>query len=115
MIKYNNRLLPDVGKCFVVNGVPTFSVKEGTKCRELKINIKTQKISDDTFILDNKFEIRIDDTLKKRLVNKLFSNDDQISIMLNYQLDPSEEHVAIFEYMQNWRKWFSDAIKKINK
>ena len=115
MIKYHNRLLPDVGKCFIVNGTPKLSIEEGTKYREVKINNKFVQINDNTYILDNKFEIRLDSTLKKRLVNMLFSTDDQISIILNYQQEPDEENTKIFNYMQDWRKWFSDMKSKINK
>lgn len=115
MIKYHNRLLPDVGKCFIVNGTPKLSLKEGTKYREVKINTKFVRVNDNTYILDNKFEIRVDSTLKKRLVNMLFSTDDQISIILNYQQEPDKENTKIFNYMQNWRKWFSDMKSKINK
>ena len=114
MIKYHDRLLPDVGKCFIVNKMPKLSIEEGTKFKEVKINHKFTQINDNTYILDNKFEIRVDKSLKKRLINMLFSNDDQISIILNYQQEPDEENTTIFNHMQEWRKWFSDIITECN-
>ena len=49
---------------------------------------------------------------KARIVKRLFSNDDQIAIMLNKD---SGEEVDLFAYnkMQEWREWASIVAKKI--
>lgn len=46
---------------------------------------------------------------KKELINKIFSNDDQIALILNKDFDKNS-HIA-FEEMQNWREYFSNFVK----
>lgn len=48
---------------------------------------------------------------KARFVKKLFSNDDQIAIMLNK--GNSEEDDMLFEKMQQWRDWCGKLAKAI--
>ena len=48
---------------------------------------------------------------KKKWVNKQFSNDDQIAIILNK--DESEEDLLLFNKMQEWREWSGVIAKKI--
>ena len=49
-------------------------------------------------------------TVKTEMINKQYSNDDQIAIMLNAQL--SEEDTASYNKMQEWRE-FSGHIAKL--
>lgn len=48
---------------------------------------------------------------KKQWVNKQFTNDDQIAIILNK--DDSEEDLLLFNKMQEWREWSGVVAKKI--
>lgn len=48
---------------------------------------------------------------KARIVKRLFSNDDQIAIMLNK--GRSEQDDLIFEKMQEYRNWAGTLAKKI--
>lgn len=48
---------------------------------------------------------------KKKWVNKQFTNDDQIAIILNK--DDSEEDSLLFNKMQAWREWSGVIAKKI--
>lgn len=48
---------------------------------------------------------------KARFVKKLFSNDDQIAIILNQH--QSEDDMKIYNKMQEWRDWCSLVAKKI--
>lgn len=48
---------------------------------------------------------------KKKWVNKQFTNDDQIAIILNK--DDSEEDLLLFNKMQEWREWSGVIAKKI--
>jgi beta-lactamase class D len=50
---------------------------------------------------------------KARFVKKLFSNDDQIAIMLNYQR--SEDDFELYNKMQEWRDWCGTLAKAIIK
>jgi hypothetical protein len=48
---------------------------------------------------------------KSKIVNKQFTNDDQIAIILNK--DDSEEDLLLYNKMQEWRKWAGIVAKKI--
>ncbi len=49
--------------------------------------------------------------LKAKYVKRLFSNDDQIAIMLNK--DKSAADAELFDKMQEWRDWAGTLAKKI--
>ena len=49
--------------------------------------------------------------LKAKYVKRLFSNDDQIAIMLNK--DRSAEDSELFDKMQEWRDWCGILAKKV--
>ena len=49
--------------------------------------------------------------LKAKYVKRLFSNDDQIAIMLNK--DRSAEDAELFEKMQEYRDWCGVLAKKV--
>ena len=49
--------------------------------------------------------------LKAKIVKRLFSNDDQIAIILNK--DDSENDFMIYNKMQEYRSWASVLAKKI--
>lgn len=50
--------------------------------------------------------------LKAKFVKRLFSNDDQIAIILNK--DNSEQDAEFFNKMQEWRDWCGILAKKIS-
>lgn len=49
--------------------------------------------------------------LKAKYVKRLFSNDDQIAIMLNK--DRSAEDAELFDKMQEYRDWCGTLAKKV--
>lgn len=49
--------------------------------------------------------------LKAKIVKRLFTNDDQIAIMLNK--GRSEQDDLVFDKMQEWRDWAGTLAKKI--
>lgn len=49
--------------------------------------------------------------LKTKYIKRLFSNDDQIAIMLNK--DKSNEDKLLYDKMQAWRDWCGMLAKKI--
>ena len=115
MIQYNDRLLPDVGKCFKVNGQHKFTCKPTDEYEEVKIGEEFIEIIPNHFIIGNKFEIKLSPNTKKNIITKLFSNDDQIAIMLNYQESKTTKNKEIYNLMQGWRKWLSEIINKIKE
>lgn len=48
---------------------------------------------------------------KKFIINKRYTNDDQIAIILNK--DDDEESALAFQKMQEWREWASVVARKI--
>lgn len=49
--------------------------------------------------------------LKAKYIKRLFSNDDQIAIMLNKER--SAEDAELFDKMQEWRDWCGTLAKKV--
>ena len=86
-IEFNERPL-DLNSLAVSNGVVTFDV-----------------------IAWNIAEVRSYDDAKKYVVNKRYSNDSQIAIILNK--DDSDEDALAYEKMQEWRAWASIVAEKI--
>ena len=115
MIQYGNRFLPEVGKILKSNSALSFSVPVNVECEEIDIDTDNIQVIGNIALIDNKFAVTIEDErpLKARLVNKLFSNDDQMGIMLNYQSHKTTDNTKVYKLMQDWRDWFSDLIKKM--
>lgn len=59
-----------------------------------------------------KFNVEKGADLKKRLISKIWSNDDQIAIMLNRER--SEDDEEMYDFMQQWRTYFGELAKTIN-
>lgn len=57
------------------------------------------------------FNLSITNHIKKTLINHIWSNDDQIAIILNK--DNSPEDLSMFNFMQEWRNWFGKLNKEI--
>lgn len=110
MKQYGNRLLPDVGKIFKSNGIISFSIPaDSIDYEELVIDSDNiEKIGNIAFV-DNKFAVKIDgNPIKGNLIHKLFSNDDQIAIILN-------KEKSVMNFMNEWRAFFGDIAHKINE
>lgn len=96
-----------------------FSCKISDNIEEVPIIVDDIKLINDMFIWNNgknRLSVIPNGTYKdykKRLISKIFSNDDQIALILNKDCD--EESSIAFEEMQEWRSYFSTFIKtKIN-
>lgn len=55
------------------------------------------------------------DKIKETFIKYIFTNDEQIAIMLNYQDSKTVQHKEIYNNMQGWRKWISEEINKIKE
>lgn len=114
MIEYNDRLIPDVGKCFLVNGQYKLTCKLGEECDEVEIGDEIEEIFPNQYIVGGKFLVTLSASTKKNIISKMFSNDDQIAIMLNYQQEEkSEKHIQVYNLMQDWRNYISKIINDI--
>lgn len=108
MKQFNEYLLPDVGKYFKSNNKISFKVDPDSEYEELEINSDNIEIVGDYAFVDKVFAIKVSNKreMKTSLVKKLFSNDDQIAIILN-------KNKTITTFMNGWRTWFSEVIDKI--
>lgn len=82
---------------------------------EREIDITNLSVDDRTIKFDifswRNPDIRTYADAKKYIIQKRFSNDDQIAVMLNK--DDSEEDALIYEKMQEWRAWSAILAHKI--
>lgn len=108
MRQFNDYLLPSVGKCFKSNGVISFRVAKDAEYEEISIDTDNIQIAGDYTFIDKKFAVqgKTYRDLKANLIKKLFSNDDQIAIILNNDAE-------VMEYMNEWRVWFGALAHKI--
>lgn len=108
MKQFNDYLLPDVGKCFKSNGVISFRVAYNAEYEEIPINKNNIQVVGEYAFIDKKFAVqgKTYKDLKTNLIKKLFSNDDQIAIILN---NDSE----MMQYMNDWRDWMGGIAHKI--
>jgi len=113
MIIYGDKQLPEAGKILKSNNEIAFSFPVDKECIEEDIDLSNIKILGNIAMIDDKFAVFIneDRKLKARLINKIFSNDDQIGIILNYQSHKTTENTKVYKLMQDWRDWFSRLIK----
>lgn len=113
MIIYGDKQLPEAGKILKSDNEIAFSFPVDKECTEEVIDLSNIKILGNIAMIDDKFAVFIneDRKLKARLINKIFSNDDQIGIMLNYQSHKTTENTKVYKLMQDWRDWFSRLIK----
>ena len=116
MYRVKNKIYADAGSVLKYKNKVAFSF-EGVNendVLETKLNLENiQKIGN--FVVYDGLKDRITTSdfakLKSKFVNKQFTNDDQIAIMLNK--DDSEEDLFLFDKMQEWRAWAGIIAKKI--
>ena len=116
MYRVKNKIYADAGCVLKYKNKVAFSF-EGVNendVLETKLNLENiQKIGN--FVVYDGLKDRITTSdfakLKSKFVNKQFTNDDQIAIILNK--DDSEEDLLLFNKMQEWRAWAGIIAKKI--
>jgi len=114
MKRYNEKYIPDVGKCFCINNQRYSLCYSGFEDFE-EVELDTtdiKRLIKNVYKIDNKIAIDISGNAKKKLINVLFSNDDELAIILNYQDSKTIENKEIYNLLQGWRKCFSNIIKK---
>lgn len=113
MIRYGNKMIANVGHYLVgSNGKRGFalSCEEKVTFEERELLTFVEKRPCDSVTIGGVFNIKVNDHMKKSFISKLWSNDDQIAIILNH--GNSEYDNAVFDLMQRWRDWISVIIKK---
>lgn len=110
------KLIPNAGKIFKLANRISFSLPiDAVGYEILDININNVSLDSEYAIIDNKFAVKLEGStpLKGRLINKLFTNDDELAILLNYQSSKTAENKAKLELLQDWREWFGELAKII--
>lgn len=118
MYKIRNKVYPEAG-CILVGESRLGYVFQGEieEFTEHPITIDDMKVGGDFLlysngmILERNYPNLTYEEQKARIVKRLFSNDDQIAIMLNK--GRSEQDDLVFEKMQEYRDWAGTLAKKI--
>lgn len=117
MYQVKNKTYADAGNILKFGNNVAFSFKNVNieNVSEIKIDTDNIKIKDNFVLYGNGLKDFIScksyEDWKKKIINKQFTNDDQIAIMLNK--DDSEEDLLLFNKMQDWRVWSGMVAKKI--
>ena len=115
MFTISNKIYASAGNLLKKGNWIGFSCTIADNVEEIPIITDDVTIKNNMFIWNNgrnRFPVIPNGTYgdyKKGLINKIFSNDDQIALILNK--DSNEESSIAFEEMQNWRSYFSNFIK----
>ena len=118
MYKVRNKVYVDAGKILIGKN------KRGYRFLGEVADFSEKAISLDDMKVEGKFLVYSDglirelydpsapyEQLKAKYVKRLFSNDDQIAIMLNK--DKSAADAELFDKMQEWRDWCGVLAKKV--
>lgn len=119
MYKIGNYTFADAGHHLKRGGSIAYLFEDnGQEIQEIRTSIEDMHTLDSIIIWsDNKIAQSIIKNgnygdYKKAIIQKKYSNDDQIAIMLNK--DSGEEaDILAYQKMQEWREWASTVAKKI--
>lgn len=112
-----NYIISEAGKIFKYDNQISFKIPADAENYEvLDIDMTNIRISSKYIFVDNKFIINrgYDKPLKGVLINKIYSNDDELAIMLNYQQSKTADNKAKLQLLQDWRVWFGELAKRID-
>lgn len=118
MYKIRNKVYPEAGHILVGESRRGYVFQgEFEEFTEQPITIDDMKVEgnfllySNGLILERNYPNLTYEEQKARIVKRLFSNDDQIAIMLNK--GRSEQDDLVFEKMQEYRDWAGTLAKKI--
>lgn len=118
MYKVRDKVYADAGKILIGKNKIGYIFKgELSDFTEEDVIINDMKVKGQFLVYSNGMVVEMYDknatyeALKAKYVKRLFSNDDQIAIMLNH--GRSEDDDMLFEKMQEWREWCGVLAKKV--
>lgn len=118
MYKVRDKVYADAGKILIGKNKIGYIFKgEILDFTEEDIIISDMKVDGKFLVYSNGMVVEMYDkkatyeSLKAKYVKRLFSNDDQIAIMLNH--GRSEDDDMLFDKMQEWREWCGVLAKKV--
>jgi hypothetical protein len=118
MYKVRDKVYADAGKILIGKNKIGYIFKgELSDFTEEDVIINDMKVKGQFLVYSNGMVVEMYDknatyeALKAKYVKRLFSNDDQIAIMLNH--GRSEDDDMLFDKMQEWREWCGVLAKKV--
>ena len=117
MYTIKNKIYADAGYILKYKNKIAFSLEDvdSKDVLETKINLENLQKIGNFVVYPDGYRDYINCTefkeWKTKLVNKQFTNNDQIAIILNK--DDSDEDLLLFNKMQEWRKWAGIVANKI--
>ena len=118
MYKVRNKVYADAGKVLISsNKIGYIFQGELSEFSEEAISLNDMKVEGQFLVYSDGLIRELYDPsatyeqLKAKYVKRLFSNDDQIAIMLNK--DKSAADAELFDKMQEWRDWCGVLAKKV--
>ena len=119
MYNIGNYTFADAGHHLTRGGsIAYFFEDNGQEIQEVKTDIEDMHIAGSLILWsNNKIAQRVIKNggygdYKKAIIQKKYSNDDQIAIILNKD-SSLEEDLFAYQKMQEWREWASTVAKKI--
>ena len=116
MIIYGNRVIAEAGS-YLINSIGqrgfTLPSMEDETYTEVELELTAEKAPYNTVVIGGVFSIKQTDHIKKDLITKLWSNDDQIAIILNR--DNGSEYESVYQFMQRWRMWAGQIAHVIDE
>lgn len=118
MYKVRNKVYADAGYILIGKNKRGYSfLGEVSDFSEKAIRLDDMKVDGQFLVYSDGLIRELYDSnatyeqLKAKYVKRLFSNDDQIAIMLNK--GRSEDDDMLFDKMQEWREWCGVLAKKV--
>ena len=118
MYKVRDKVYADAGKILIGKNKRGYAfVGDLSDFTEADIIISDMRVEGQFLVYSNGMVVEMYDkkatyeSLKAKYVKRLFSNDDQIAIMLNK--GRSEDDNMLFDKMQEWREWCGVLAKKV--
>ena len=112
MKRYGSKIIAEVGNVLSNGKSHAFAFKynENHEYTEEAIGDDIKEVSGG-YLIRGVMHLSKKDATKKYLISKLWTNDDQIAIILNKER--SDEDAAMYEFMQEWREWFGGFLKGV--
>jgi hypothetical protein len=118
MYKVRNKVYADAGKILIGKSQRGYRfLGEVADFSEKAISLDDMKVEGQFIVYSDGLIRELYDPaatyeqLKAKYVKRLFSNDDQIAIMLNK--DKSAADAELFDKMQEWRDWCGMLARKV--
>ena len=113
MKQYGKIMIAEVGKYLISSsGKRAFALPLEEVSTEAELSNEVVLRPDKSVSFGGVFNTRPSSDLKKKIIQMIWSNDDQIAIILNK--DDGTENKKMYQFMQEWRKFAGSIANAIN-